>query len=163
MAGILSYALKLDTAGFTSPLRDANAKLGGLKLSAGSGSGGLAGLSATAAGATAVFTAFGAAVASSLGVLRSYAEFDGLVRGLKTLDGTSEATAARLERLRDVAKVPGLGFEEAVRGDIKLRAWSRLRRRGNSHTSNCDFLHECNIVLQRRTCVCRCQSGHLPD
>jgi tape measure domain-containing protein len=122
MAGILSYALKLDTAGFTSPLRDANAKLGGLKLSAGSGSGGLAGLSATAAGATAVFTAFGAAVASSLGVLRSYAEFDGLVRGLKTLDGTSEATAARLERLRDVAKVPGLGFEEAVRGDIKLRA-----------------------------------------
>lgn len=122
MAGILSYALKLDTAGFTSPLRNAQSNLKGLQASAGSGAGGLAGLSAAAAGASATFAAFGAAIAGSLSILRSYAEFDGLVRGLKTLDGTADATAARLAKLRDVAKVPGLGFEEAVRGDIKLRA-----------------------------------------
>jgi tape measure domain-containing protein len=65
---------------------------------------------------------FGTATAAALSNLQSYAEFDGLVRGLKTIEGTAAGTQARLELLRDVAKLPGLGFEEAVRGDIRLRA-----------------------------------------
>lgn len=72
----------------------------------------VAGVAALAIGAT----------AASKAVLSGYAEYDGLVRGLGTLENSSADTAARLDVLREVAKAPGLGFEEAVRGDIRLRS-----------------------------------------
>ena len=82
----------------------------------------MGGVASAAAGAAAAFAGFAAVTAAAKGVLESYAEFDGLVRGLKTVEGSAQATANRLTLLREVAKVPGLGFEEAVRGDIRLRA-----------------------------------------
>lgn len=52
----------------------------------------------------------------------AFAEFDSLRRGLDSVTGSSEATAARLKELREIAKQPGIGFQEAIKGDIRLRA-----------------------------------------
>jgi tape measure domain-containing protein len=122
MAGILSYALTLSTSGFTTGLESAKAQLANFQTTAATGGGGFGGIAAGAAGATAVIGGFTAALMASKAVLASYAEYDGLIRGLKTLEGTAGATQARLIELQKVAKLPGLGFEEAVRGDIRLRS-----------------------------------------
>lgn len=52
----------------------------------------------------------------------AFSEFDSLRRGLDSVTGSSEATAARLKELREIAKQPGIGFQEAIRGDVRLRA-----------------------------------------
>ncbi len=122
MSGILSYALSLDSTGFTSPLAGASSHLGKFQAATASSSGGLAGLVGGVAVAGAALAGLKVAVMGATAVLEGYAEFDGLVRGLKTIEGTAAATTARLQAMREVAKLPGLGFEEAIRGDIKLRA-----------------------------------------
>lgn len=122
MAGILQYALSLKTSTFDKPLQQSERALKKFEgTSAGTGSM-LGGLSMAAAGAGSAFAAFAAATAAAKAVLEGYAEFDGIKRGLETIEGSAAATETRLKTLREVAKVPGLGFEEAVRGDIKLRA-----------------------------------------
>jgi tape measure domain-containing protein len=73
-------------------------------------------------GAAVPIAAMGAALAGTLSIMREYAAYDGLVRSLKALDGTAQATTQRLNLLRNVAKMPGLGFEEVVRGDVRLRS-----------------------------------------
>lgn len=80
------------------------------------------GIGAAFAGAAVPVVAFAGATKAALANLEAYAGFDSMVRGLRTLDGTAEATSARLEALRIVAMAPGLSFEEAVRGDIRLRS-----------------------------------------
>lgn len=50
------------------------------------------------------------------------ADFDGLRLGLKAVAGSTEEAEAQFVRLKDVAKLPGLGIEEAVRGSIALQA-----------------------------------------
>jgi tape measure domain-containing protein len=122
MAGVLEYALSLKTAGFDNPLRSSEAGLKRFDTAAGNSSTSLSSIAAGAAGASAVFAGFALVTASALSNLQAYAEYDGLVRGLKTLEGSAEDTANRLKVLREVAKAPGLGFEEAVRGDIRLRS-----------------------------------------
>ena len=54
--------------------------------------------------------------------VKSFADFDKLERGLTAVMGTSEAAAVELEKLKEAARAPGLGFEEAVRGSIRLQA-----------------------------------------
>jgi len=150
MASVLEYALRLRTSEFDRPLQSSQSSLGGFNAAAGSTGGrlgnltnmlggagrGMAGLSNAASAATAgmsglsvgmaglglIIAGLVASVKLAKGVLEGYAEFDGIVRGLKTVEGSAAATSKRLKELREVAKVPGLGFEEAVRGDIRLRA-----------------------------------------
>jgi tape measure domain-containing protein len=50
------------------------------------------------------------------------AELDSLTRGLTAVTGSAAKTSAQLARLQDVAKLPGLGFREAIRGSINLQA-----------------------------------------
>lgn len=57
-----------------------------------------------------------------IGAVKAAADMDSLRRGLDTITGSAAVTEARMKELREVAKLPGLGFEEAVRGDIRLRA-----------------------------------------
>lgn len=52
----------------------------------------------------------------------AYARYDSLRRALDTITGSSDQTAKRLEALREAARSPGLGFEEAIQGDVRLRA-----------------------------------------
>lgn len=49
-------------------------------------------------------------------------KLDSLKRGLTAVAGSSQAAQQQLVRLREVAKLPGLGFEEAIQGSINLQA-----------------------------------------
>ena len=54
--------------------------------------------------------------------VKSFADLDKLERGLTAVMGSSEAAAEELTKLREVAKLPGLGFTEAVQGSVRLQA-----------------------------------------
>lgn len=54
--------------------------------------------------------------------LQAYGQIDSLKRGLFSIEKTAENTEARFNSLKEVAALPGLGLEEAVKGDIRLRA-----------------------------------------
>lgn len=60
----------------------------------------------------------------SLGGLavRSAAQIDSLQRGLTAVTGSAEEAGRQLVELKEVAKLPGLGFEEAIQGAINLEA-----------------------------------------
>lgn len=47
---------------------------------------------------------------------------DSLRNGMTALEGSVTAANARLDEMRQLAKDPGLGFEQVVRGDISLRS-----------------------------------------
>jgi tape measure domain-containing protein len=81
-----------------------------------------ASVSAFTVGVGAAAAAVGVMNAAMVGVAETYAAYDSLNRGLKLLDGTAAATAARMEKLREIAKMPGIGFEQAIAGDIRLRS-----------------------------------------
>lgn len=54
--------------------------------------------------------------------IKAATDMDSLKRGLTAVSGSSRETERQLVRLKEVAKLPGLGFEEAVRGSIRLQA-----------------------------------------
>lgn len=54
--------------------------------------------------------------------LNAYKEYDALKRALDTQEVSAEALKNRLEELRQIAKAPGIGFREAIEGDVRLRA-----------------------------------------
>lgn len=54
--------------------------------------------------------------------VKAFADFDSLDRGMTAIMGSSEAAAAEFRKLQEAAKLPGLGFEEAVKGSIQLQA-----------------------------------------
>src|SRR5690606_19122085 len=51
-----------------------------------------------------------------------YGKLQSLEKGLAAVAGSTGAAQKQLEELREVAKLPGLGLEEAVRGSIALQA-----------------------------------------
>jgi tape measure domain-containing protein len=61
---------------------------------------------------------------AALGVasLKVAGDFEALQKGLSAVMGSSEEAAKEFERLKEVAKLPGLGLEEAVQGSINLQA-----------------------------------------
>lgn len=61
-------------------------------------------------------------VALGAAALYSYGQIDQLKRGLTTFMGTTQAAEAEFQKLREVAKLPGIGLEEAVRGSNNLQA-----------------------------------------
>lgn len=67
-------------------------------------------------GISAPLTAIGA------GAVAAGVKMDSLVRGLTSVTGSAEKTNEQLDRLREVAKLPGLGFEEAIQGSVRLQA-----------------------------------------
>lgn len=69
-----------------------------------------------AIGASLPITAFGAAAIKAAG------DLDALERGLKATTKETGPLSNQLERLRQIAKLPGLGFQEAVQGSINLQA-----------------------------------------
>lgn len=52
----------------------------------------------------------------------SAVKLDSLTRGLTAIAGSSAEAQKQLSRLKDVAKLPGLSFEDAVQGSINLQA-----------------------------------------
>lgn len=54
--------------------------------------------------------------------LKAFADLEKLNKGLVAIMGSSDLAADELTRLREVAKLPGLGLKEAVQGSINLQA-----------------------------------------
>lgn len=54
--------------------------------------------------------------------LKAYGELDSLKKGLLSIEGTIPNVEKRLVQLREAAKMPGLGFQEAIQGDVRLRS-----------------------------------------
>jgi tape measure domain-containing protein len=73
----------------------------------------IAGLAAAGAGAIAGL---------GLAAMKVAADFDAMKRGLAAVSGSMEEAQRQMNRLETVAKLPGLGFSEAVEGAIKLQA-----------------------------------------
>jgi len=77
------------------------------------------------------FTDFGQKLSTSItlpilalggSALKSYGDIQSLQKGLEAVMGSTEKASAEFIKLKDVAKLPGLGMEEAVRGSINLQA-----------------------------------------
>ena len=54
--------------------------------------------------------------------ITAFGEMQALELSLGTLEKTSTSLAARLKELNEVAKLPGIGFKEAIQADVRLRA-----------------------------------------
>lgn len=52
----------------------------------------------------------------------AFAQFERLEKGLIAITGDADKAAQEMERLKQSAQLPGLGFEEAVKGSIRLQA-----------------------------------------
>lgn len=61
-------------------------------------------------------------VALGVSSLKAQARMEGLQGGLEAVMGSSEAARKELSALREVAKLPGLSFAEAVQGSVSLQA-----------------------------------------
>lgn len=55
-------------------------------------------------------------------VVRSAVQLDSLKRGLTAIAGSSDEAGRELARLTRLAKLPGIGFQEAIQGSIRLQA-----------------------------------------
>jgi tape measure domain-containing protein len=62
-----------------------------------------------------------AGAAAGYGLMKQAAEFDSLRQSLVSVEGDAKKAGDALARLKELAKAPGLGFEEAVRGYSGLR------------------------------------------
>ena len=79
---------------------------------------------------TKIAVAFGA-VGGIMAVLladtiQQAASFDALYRSLVFVSGGVDAAKKKLEELRELAKLPGLGFREAIEGQVRLQATLKL-------------------------------------
>lgn len=61
---------------------------------------------------------------AALGVasVKAAADMEALMMGLEAVTGSADAAKKEFEQLKEVAKLPGLGLQEAVRGSINLQA-----------------------------------------
>lgn len=73
-------------------------------------------------GATLSFSVSAPLVALGVGIVDAAVRMDSLRRGLTTIAGSAELAATQLKRLTEIAKLPGIGFEEAIQGSIALQA-----------------------------------------
>lgn len=54
--------------------------------------------------------------------IKAYGDIQSLQKGLEAVMGSAGSASKEFERLKEVAKLPGLGMEEAVKGSINLQA-----------------------------------------
>lgn len=61
---------------------------------------------------------------TAIGVLatRNAVTLDSLKRGLVAITGSADEAGRQLSRLTQIAKLPGIGFQEAIQGSIRLQA-----------------------------------------
>lgn len=78
------------------------------------------GLSTVGATLTATLTV--PLVALGAASVNAAVELDSLKRGLTAITGSSDEARRQLERLTQIAKLPGIGFQEAIQGSIRLQA-----------------------------------------
>lgn len=77
----------------------------------------IATIATVAAGATAAVSGMAAVMGTD-----SALKFDSLSRGLASVSKDAADLTGQIDRLREVAKLPGLGFEEAIQGSLALQS-----------------------------------------
>jgi tape measure domain-containing protein len=108
-------AIKSELQQTTNAANNAEQGLQNFGRSLASGSALLAGFTAAAGVAVGSFLALRSAFSAAV-------ETDNIVRGLATVTGSSAELRSELDALREAAKLPGLGFEEAARGAVALQS-----------------------------------------
>lgn len=63
----------------------------------------------------------GAGVGIGAAAMKVAADMDTLTRSLASVSANSDDLHAQLGRLKEVAKLPGLGFQEAIQGSVRLQ------------------------------------------
>lgn len=120
MSNDITVHLRGDASGLNGALANASANLNSFAAQAeklGQLGEKMAGLGAKlTAGLTLPIVGLGAAS------VKAYGDIESLQKGLEAVMGTSIAATAEFTKLKEVAKLPGLGMEEAVRGSINLQA-----------------------------------------
>ncbi|MDX1932775.1 MAG: tape measure protein [Capsulimonadales bacterium] len=69
-------------------------------------------------------------------IFETRATYEGLENALRALNGSAAKTEAQLIRLREVAQLPGLGFQEAVQGAIRLQGAGFQAEQAERHLRN---------------------------
>lgn len=110
MAGILSIKIRANATSFERTLKTVGRDITAFSQKA------LAIGRGISLGFTAPLMAIGATAVNTA------ADFDGLERSLKTIMGSTAAAAQEMEKLKVAARLPGLGFEQAVKGSVQLQA-----------------------------------------
>ncbi len=120
----LIVRVSADVSGMSQGFQDALRDAGGFGAGIDRIQSKLDGIGAVAAKAGGVLSATVSLPLAGLGALavKSAADMDSLFRGLVSVTGSAEAAGAEFERLKEVAKLPGLGFRDAVEGAINLQA-----------------------------------------
>ena len=119
MGGILSIKIRADATPFERSLKTVGRNITSFaqkSLAVGRG---------ISLGFTAPLMAIGATAVNAA------ADFDSLERALAGIMGGANAAAGEMSKLKEAAKLPGLGFEEAVRGSVNLQAVFYGRCRGS--------------------------------
>jgi len=107
--------LQAGAAGAAAIVNKASAQMKGALSSIGQGLGVGAGF--------AIFDTLKNTVTGSISsIAEATVKLDSMRLGMTVLEGSTEAANARLQEMRELAKLPGLGFEQAVEGDIRLRS-----------------------------------------
>lgn len=73
-------------------------------------------------GATLSVTLTAPLVAAGVASVDAAVRLDSLKRGLAAIVGSADEANRQLQRLTQIAKLPGIGFEEAIQGSIRLQA-----------------------------------------
>ena len=87
------------------------------------GTGNLTGLISQLSAANVAFGGFAiAATAAGRAVVSAASDFDRLNRGLTAITGSASAAQAQLESIEQLARLPGISFQDASRTALRLRA-----------------------------------------
>lgn len=120
----LLVRIAADTKDFAGPLRTAESGLGSFDKRATSTAASMSKLSsqfASFAGALGVTAGAAGLVELARSAVTARASMESLEKGMASATGSAQKAALEIGKLKEVAKLPGLGFEEAIRGSIALQ------------------------------------------
>lgn len=120
----LTISISLDASGLNSGVSAAQSKFESLKTSLASVGEKIQviGGAVSSVGQTLTSSITAPLMSIATRAVETSKSFDALKQGLTAIEGSSQGAEAAFARLRDVAKLPGLGFKEAVQGYTNLRA-----------------------------------------
>lgn len=120
----LSISLGLDPTDLRNGLNEAERAIDGASRRISSSLENIGNLGQRIAGLGATLTAsitvplLGLATAS----VKAYGDIQALQKGLESISGSASVANREFEKLKEVAKLPGIGLQEAVKGSINLQA-----------------------------------------
>lgn len=120
MAAELKVGIGADNSGLKQGLQDAEAQISAFVSKVGN----IAAVGEKLQGIGTKLTAGLTLPLVGLGVaaIKSYGDIQALKKGLEAVSDSADAAQSEFNKLKEVAKLPGLGMQEAVKGSINLQA-----------------------------------------